>query len=409
MWLTLPLMLLLAGGARAQDVFNAGDTPNTSGDTPNALSDTFSTSCLQALQPNIWKQLGVNPLACHPQSMAQDSQGQCSLKGATQVAHQGTMCYYCVPQVPPGTLYIPMDQVQNASVQGYTCGESPVDPGCMAVCSRESSSSTSTYVPPAAQSTTGGGGPLPATGSNDPCHPYDTSSAAGRAAADANVAAYAAACNAERCAHNPDLDVCKTVVDNGQPGSKGINLTPEPGQPSTGGKTAPPPPPPPPVDFAALDRAMAACMNAKLSFTVPSALPQSYRNQAIGLLPASFRGTPFAKLSSAQQIAVEAQGMALQAQVMFDQKYHSNDPEDDVGGPREDAAMDFLAGYLTNCLFKAGDEVSLTEEPFVPYDNLIGVPPGLSNPRAKDFTQGWMWSNMGLNPTPLMPPAAPAK
>jgi len=73
-------------------------------------------------EPNIWKQLNVNPLTCHPQSMGQQSNGQCfPLQGATMVAQQNGTCYYCVPQVPQGTLYIPMDQVQNASVQGYTC------------------------------------------------------------------------------------------------------------------------------------------------------------------------------------------------------------------------------------------------------------------------------------------------
>jgi len=204
----LPMLLLLAGAARAQDVFAGGDSQPLSG-TPQTLSDTFSGSCIQNLKPNIWKQLGVNPLTCHPQSMAQDSQGQCTLKGATQVAHQGTMCYYCVPEVPPGTLYIPMDQVEVASKQGYLCGESPTDPGCMVVCFKEFSTTT-TYVPP---TTDGGGGPLTASVSNDPCHPvYNLSTAAGQAAMQANAAKDAAACNGERCAHNPDLEVCKTVT-----------------------------------------------------------------------------------------------------------------------------------------------------------------------------------------------------
>jgi hypothetical protein len=201
----LPFLLLSAGVARAQETFSAGDS--------QPLSDTFSTSCIQNLKPNIWKQLGVNPLTCHPQSMAQDSQGQCTLKGATQVAHQGTMCYYCVPQVPPGTLYIPMDQVEVASKQGYLCGESPVDPGCMVVCSKEFSTTT-TYVPPPPQTV-----PPPlqnGQATNDPCHPYyNMSTAAGRAAMQANAARDAAVCNGERCAHNPELDVCKIEVKGG--------------------------------------------------------------------------------------------------------------------------------------------------------------------------------------------------
>ena len=368
--LMLPMLLLLAVVARAQDVFNTGDSLQM-----NTHGDTFSSSCIQAQKPNIWKQLGVNPLTCHPQTMAQDSQGQCTLKGATLVSHQGTTCYYCEPQVPPGDIYISMDEVENASKQGYLCGESPVDPGCMSVCSRESPSTT-TYVPPPPQTV-----PPPlqngqATG--DPCHPYyNLSTAAGQAAMQANAARDAAACNASRCEHNPQLTVCST------PGSKDVSripLTPPP-----------PPPPPPPVNIAAIDLAMATCVNAKLSFKVPSAPQPAWRIKAIGMLPAQVRSTPFAQMSNAQQIFVETQAMALQAQAMHDQKYKGNEyPEVD--------AMDFMAGFLTNCIFKAGQQQGITESPFAQYDNLIGVPNSLSDQRAAAFNQGWFWSNLGMNP-----------
>jgi len=202
--LMLAMLLLLAGGARAQDVFNAGATVQT-----KTVGDSFSSSCIQAQKPNIWKQLGVNPLTCHPQGMAEDSTKQCTLKGATLVAHQGTTCYYCEPSDPPTTLYIPMDQVENASLQGYSCGESPVDPGCMSLCSREFPSTT-TYVPPVAQPVV----PALQNGQDtgDPCHPYyDFSTAAGIAAMRADAPRVAAACNALRCQHNPELTVCKNV------------------------------------------------------------------------------------------------------------------------------------------------------------------------------------------------------
>jgi hypothetical protein len=199
------LLALLPSVAQAQDVFAGGAPPS------ETTSDAFSSSCIQAQQPNIWKQLGVNPLTCHPQTMGQDALGQCTLKGATLVSHQGTTCYYCEPQVPAGTLYIPMDLVQAVSVRGYTCGESPVDPGCMAVCMPQPG--TTVTVPPPVEQTTDGGGGAPLTGSYDPCEPnYDMSTAAGRAAAQANAAKDGAACLEERCKHNPQLTGCSTAV-----------------------------------------------------------------------------------------------------------------------------------------------------------------------------------------------------
>ena len=213
--LCAPALALLPGGARAQDVFAAGASPQ--GQT---VSDSFSSSCIQAQKPNIFKQLGVNPLTCHAGAGLQDSQGQCmNGNGITVIAHQGTECYYCTPNNPPVVLYIPMDQVQNASLQGFLCGVSSVDPGCMAACSKEFSTTT-VYVPP--PQTTGGGVPLTATVTNDPCEPnYDMSTAAGQAQAQANAAKDAAACNESRCQHNPQLDVCKTVVTVGTQASGG--------------------------------------------------------------------------------------------------------------------------------------------------------------------------------------------
>jgi hypothetical protein len=203
--LMLAMLLLLPGVARAQDVFAAGASPQ--GQT---VSDSFSSSCIQAQKPNIFKQLGVNPLTCHAGAGLQDSQGQCmNVKGTTVIAHQGTECYYCTPNNPPVVLYIPMDQVQNASLQGFLCGESSVDPGCMAACSKEFPTTT-TYVPPVAQPVV----PALQNGQDtgDPCHPYyDLSTAAGIAAMQADAPRVAAACNASRCQHNPELTVCKNV------------------------------------------------------------------------------------------------------------------------------------------------------------------------------------------------------
>ena len=126
--------------------------------------------------------------------MGQDANGQCTLKGATMLAHQGGTCYYCVPMKPPADIYIPVDQGPNANSQGYTCGNSPVDPGCMMACFKQFKS-TGEYVPPGVQPITGGTGtpapggvPLTATTSSDPCHPnYNLSTPAGQAAMQANA------------------------------------------------------------------------------------------------------------------------------------------------------------------------------------------------------------------------------
>jgi hypothetical protein len=206
-------LVLWPGMVRAQDVFSAGDV--------QIYTDQFSSNCIKSQRPNIWKQLGVDPLTCHPLSMPQDSNKQCSLRGVTLVKHIGTMCYYCEPQIPPGTLYIPQDQAHNASMQGYTCGVSPVDPGCMAVCWQPSNRNT-TYVPPSSQPTRVGGG---ATASDQPCHRvYDLSTPVGRAAMQANAARDAAECNEFRCKHNPQLEVCKTTTTGG--GSSPPNQAP---------------------------------------------------------------------------------------------------------------------------------------------------------------------------------------
>ncbi len=161
------LLLAPAGIGRAQDVFNGSYSADTA-------SDSFSTSCIASQKPNIWKQLGINPLTCQPQTMGQDAKGQCTLKGATVVAHQGGVCYYCEALNPPGQIYIPYDQVQAASVRGFSCGTSPVDPGCMAICRQQSTTTTTTLVP----KTTGGGGTpeqrVPET-TTERVYPIDTS------------------------------------------------------------------------------------------------------------------------------------------------------------------------------------------------------------------------------------------
>ena len=383
--LCAPALALLPGVTRAQDVFNAGATVQT-----NTVGDSFSSSCIQAQKPNIWKQLGVNPLTCRPQSMAEDSTKQCTLKGATLVAHQGTTCYYCEPNDPPTTLYIPMDQVENASLQGYSCGESPVDPGCMSLCSREFPSTT-TYVPPVAQPVV----PALQNGQDtgDPCHPYyDLSTAAGIAAMQADAPRVAAACNASRCQHNPELTVCTTVVDNGQPGSKGVTLTPGPKKPSTG----PPPPPPPPVDIAAVDKAMVPCLQAKLPYKLATTVSPAYLQQAIASAPAAARSAAFQQLPNDVQVILEASALALQVQAQHDLLYRRSQY------PAADS-LGYMTGWLVRCLADAGVQPAFTQSPFPDYNQFMQIPNSLQNHQAALFNQGFYYNSMGIEPLPLMP------
>ena len=210
-------LALLPAVVRAQDVFNGSDNPNIFG-------DAFSSSCTGSHPQTVWKQAGVNPLTCHAGQGQQNSQGQCTLygKGTTVVAHISTTCYYCSPNNPPGEIYIPMDQVSNASKQGFLCGDPGIDPGCMAVCWRQTGGGP--YVPPSQIPTTGGGTPSTLDGrlpskvgvtTTDPCHPYyDLSTKAGQQAMQANAVKDAAACLESRCQHNPTLQGCVDAVVN---------------------------------------------------------------------------------------------------------------------------------------------------------------------------------------------------
>jgi hypothetical protein len=380
----------------SQEVFAGGD---------QTLTDSFSASCIQAEQPNIWKQIGMNPLKCHAESAPQDSRGQCSLPGMTLLSRQGGYCYYCAPMNPPATLYIPLDEVGDAEKQNFSCGVSVVDPECMAVCT---GTSGRPYIPPASQAPA----PAPLNGqisAGDPCHPYyNMSTAAGRAAAQANAARDAAACNASRCEHNPQLPVCATLDEAGGSGGKGVGKTPVPGEVS-GGPITPSPAKPgkpapsisseiPPVDLAAMDKAIVTCLKAKVSYAFPSAPQSVYRQKAQAMGPASVQSTPFGLLSNEDQVFVEAMAMSLQAQALHDQKYGSNEY------PVNDAA-NFLTGYLVNCAFKAGIETPLTGSPFSTWANYIGVPGGnRQDDRMSAFEQGWFWGNLKLKPLPLMPP-----
>jgi hypothetical protein len=176
---------------------------NTSANSPEPITlsgsityhDAFSDACDKANPPS-GPFAGQNPLTCHAESAPTDSNGQCTLKGMTLVQKQGNTCYYCSPIDPPlvGGILIPLDNVQQASLQGYTCGVDEFDQNCMAVCSRQYGSgplipapgtvTSSTPVPklPAATQQTQQPGPPPGyapqpgpplqAGAANPCEPF---------------------------------------------------------------------------------------------------------------------------------------------------------------------------------------------------------------------------------------------
>ena len=195
-------LLLVSRLAIGQEVFSSGSAPPT-------YSDEFSGNCHQGQPPNIWVQLGMNPMACRGQVFPQDSNRQCSLRGMQLLGHIGETCYYCSPIKPPiKGILLPFDQVGNAQHQGYACGVDPLDPNCTAICSK--SNGDTRYTPPGPSGNTPRINPSYGTrpGANGPCEDYtglDMSTEAGRAAAYKR-------CSDALCQHNPDLERCHEVT-----------------------------------------------------------------------------------------------------------------------------------------------------------------------------------------------------
>ena len=195
-------LLLVSRLAIGQEVFSSGSAPPT-------YSDEFSGNCHQGQPPNIWVQLGMNPMACRGQVFPQDSNRQCSLRGMQLLGHIGENCYYCSPMKPPiKGILLPFDQVGNAQHQGYACGVDQLDPNCTAICSK--SNGDTHYTPPGPPSNTPRINPAYGTrpGANGPCEDYtglDMSTEAGRAAAYKR-------CSEALCQHNPDLARCQEVT-----------------------------------------------------------------------------------------------------------------------------------------------------------------------------------------------------
>jgi hypothetical protein len=120
-WYALLLLLLITPAAWSQDVFMGQGAPD--------YEDQFSGNCHSANPPNIFAQLGMNPMACRGEVAPADSRRQCSLRGMTLLKQVGNTCYYCSPLKPPiNGIIVAYDQVGNATNQGFQCGVNQIDP-----------------------------------------------------------------------------------------------------------------------------------------------------------------------------------------------------------------------------------------------------------------------------------------
>lgn len=146
--------LLPSLGAHAQES-NAPSSITLKGSV--SYTDQSSTTCEEANPPITGPFAGQNPLTCHAESAPTDSNGQCTLQGMTLLTKQGNTCYYCATPTPlVDGIVIPIDDIEQASQQGYLCGIDEFDQ-CKAVCGRTNGSGP--YEPPSG--TVPNGSPIP--------------------------------------------------------------------------------------------------------------------------------------------------------------------------------------------------------------------------------------------------------
>ena len=140
-----------------------------------------------------------------------------------------------------------------------------------------------------------------------------------------------------------------------------------------------------PANLPAVDRAMSACLAAKVPY-----LPK----------PAGAATWAPAQSPPQAQIFKEETAMALQAQAVHDAKYDGNEynPVD---------AQDYMVGWLDHCLFNVALQQDYSnnspDDPRVQYAKYLGVP--LTDHRIDMFSNGY--SENTLPPLPLMEPYVP--
>jgi hypothetical protein len=128
--------------AYAQSRSPLGDEFSTN---TQAYYDQFSTDCSR---DNSSPYAGMDPLTCYGVMLPTASNGECiGARGWQLLKQEGNTCYFCQPLDPPiNGVIVPIDQLNQARIEGFRCGVDQADPNCMAVCTREYGSGP--YIPP---------------------------------------------------------------------------------------------------------------------------------------------------------------------------------------------------------------------------------------------------------------------
>jgi hypothetical protein len=387
LFLALMVVLLIPGFALAQEVFSSSAAPTT-------YSDQYSGRCEENEPPNVFKQVGMNPLVCHGQSGPEDSEKQCSYTGMTMIAHIGQTCYYCAPIVPPiNGIIVPSDQVGNATNQGYKCGADQVDPDCMSICSK---TGTLKYTPP------GPNGGLPGPKSGPPAV-YRT-----EVPGPAGGTGYTPGNNPCLPQGPGGYDYCQNGPGARLPAGCTCNVAkvdtpPPPGSKGITNKPIPAPDVPTIPNIPAFEKAMAKCLSGKLTYAFPQTVDPDFLRMAIDSYgPKANRNVPFAQLSPISQIFAEETAMALQTQETRDDVYG-------VDPYNYSDSIDYLVGWLDRCLASAGlRPLSNDNSPNIPwklYAAYTGVAPKTLDDQY--FIKGF--TTFGITPPSLQPPQPPSK
>jgi hypothetical protein len=107
-------------------------SPQTPGDVFSSGGGKSQNSCSQQ---NTSPYAGMDPLSCYGVMAPVDSAGRCSLPRLQLLKQVGRECYYCQAKNPPTNgIIVPINQLRQASAQGYKCGVDQANPNCMAIC-----------------------------------------------------------------------------------------------------------------------------------------------------------------------------------------------------------------------------------------------------------------------------------
>jgi len=346
----LLLIALFPGLVPAQDTFSSSAAPTT-------YSDPYATSCEQGAPPNVFKQVGMNPLTCYGQMEPADSQKKCSLARMQVLKQVGTMCYYCAPIVPPTNgIIVPFDQISQATSQGFSCGSDQVDPSCMAICSKSGSLK---YTPPSIS------GNIPSA--NPP---------------------------------SGGIPTLTPATEAPPPPAKDLTRVGPLRIPQTQIELKPPGPAPAVPTYTAIYQKMNDCLRAKVLYMIVF-LPQNpYMTQALIAAEGSVApSTPIAQVPFRSQLFILETAAALQAQAYHDRVYG---PSTVV--PNAEDQKDNIVGWFDRCLADAGiapeAEDLGPQNPGVAYAAFLGA--GSTPDRRRVFGDGY--KNPMLTPLSLLPP-----